>query len=193
LAGTVVYSTQHQLEPAHVVRPGETLETIARQYNVPWQLLAKINGIAAVDQVQPGQQIKVVPGPFAAIVDLRRSQLTLMVDGRYAGKFPVKIADATALKEGEWVVKGKPTTTPSQPAPTAGARQLVLTEADAATQGSASPLVIGSQPSSQPTRERIGADGQITSNAIPYVAVSPADAEELADILSVGSRVTIRR
>ncbi len=44
LAGTVVYSTEHQLEPARVVKPGETLETIAKEYNVPWQLLAKING-----------------------------------------------------------------------------------------------------------------------------------------------------
>ncbi len=47
LAGTVIYSTEHQLESARVVKPGETLETIAKEYNVPWQLLAKINSITA--------------------------------------------------------------------------------------------------------------------------------------------------
>ena len=41
LAGTVIYSTEHQLEPARVVKPGETLETIAKEYNVPWQLLGE--------------------------------------------------------------------------------------------------------------------------------------------------------
>ena len=74
LAGTVIYSTEHQLEPARVVKPGETLETIAKEYNVPWQLLAKINGIPAPDQLRPGQELKVVRGPFSAVVDLHRSR-----------------------------------------------------------------------------------------------------------------------
>ena len=43
----MIYSTEHQLEPARVVKPGETLDTIAKEYNVPSQLLAKINGIPA--------------------------------------------------------------------------------------------------------------------------------------------------
>ena len=51
LAGTVIYSTDNQLEPARVVKQGETLDTIAKEYNVPWQLLAKINGVPAADQV----------------------------------------------------------------------------------------------------------------------------------------------
>ena len=41
LAGTVIYSTEHQLEPARVVKPGETLDTIAKEYNVPSQLLGQ--------------------------------------------------------------------------------------------------------------------------------------------------------
>ena len=45
LAGTVIYSTEHQLEPARVVKSGETLDTIAKECNVPWQLLAKINSM----------------------------------------------------------------------------------------------------------------------------------------------------
>src|SRR3954447_20685323 len=69
LAGTVIYSTEHQLEPARVVKPGETLESISKEYNVPSRLLAKINGIQTSDQLQPGQQLKVVRGPFAAVVD----------------------------------------------------------------------------------------------------------------------------
>src|SRR6476620_8721658 len=82
LAGTVIYSTEHQLEPARVVKPGETLEAISKEYNIPPQLLAKINGIQTPDQLQPGQQLKVVRGPFAATVNLRRSELTLTVDDR---------------------------------------------------------------------------------------------------------------
>ena len=108
LAGTVVYSTEHQLEPARVVKPGETLETIANEFNVPWQLLAKINGIPSPDRLQPGQELKVVRGPFSAVIDLDRKQLTLMLGDRYAGAFQVTMPDGSVVNEGQWIVDGKP-------------------------------------------------------------------------------------
>ena len=44
LAGTVIYSTQDMLLPPHTVADGETLQTIAKPLNIPWELLSKING-----------------------------------------------------------------------------------------------------------------------------------------------------
>src|SRR5690606_17595042 len=70
LAGHVIYSPEHLLEPAHEVRTGESLESIALQYQVPWQLLANINGIADPTQLAEGTQLKVVRGPFAADISL---------------------------------------------------------------------------------------------------------------------------
>ena len=49
LAGTVLYSRKHYLEPAYVTQPGDTLDKLGQKYNVPWQLLAKINGLLAPD------------------------------------------------------------------------------------------------------------------------------------------------
>jgi LysM repeat protein len=190
LAGTVIYSTEHRLGPARVVRPGETLESIAKEYNVPWQLLAKINGIPAANQVRPGQEIKVVPGPFSAVVDLGRSQMTLMVAGRYAGKFPVTVPIGATVSEGEWLVDQKlvaPASGVTQSAyttqPPRVDHAIVLrggTEPAAATGGPT--LAIAS--SSNPTGPSAGAAA---------IQVSAADAEELSDILSIGSRVVIRR
>ena len=45
LAGTVIYSRQSYLEPAYTTQPGDTIGQIAQKYDVPWQLLAKINGL----------------------------------------------------------------------------------------------------------------------------------------------------
>jgi hypothetical protein len=173
LAGTVVYSTEHRLAPAHVVKQGETLDSIAKQYNVPWQLLAKVNGVPAPDQVRVGQELKVMRGPFNAVVDLARSQLTLMVDGRYAGKFPVNAAGQT-VADGEWVVGQKSN-------PKAPGRALLL-------QGS--PVTPGAPPKlliiASDTVPTTPADGTV-------IKVSAKDAEEISDILSVGSRVVTRR
>ena len=90
LAGTVIYSRQHYLEPAYLTQPGDTIDKIAQQYNVPWQLLARINGLmppgaantdeAAKDQPLPaGKELKVVRGPFDAVVRLDKHELTLML------------------------------------------------------------------------------------------------------------------
>lgn len=109
LAGTVVYSRQHLLEPPYVVQPGDTLEKIARTYNVPWQLLAKINGVRDPNDLQTGRQIKVVRGPFHAVVDLGRYELTLMLDGRYAGRFAIGIGRDCPPLEGRYLVRSKTT------------------------------------------------------------------------------------
>ncbi len=189
LAGTVIYSSEHQLLPAHVVKPGETLEIIGKGYNVPWQLLAKINGIASANQLRPGQELKVLQGPFAAVVDLGRSELALQINGRYAGKFRVTIPVGTAISEGEWLVDQKLvapgnvaqasyTTQPS----TVDHAIVLRSETSAGLTGGGPTLAIAS--SSTPT----------APGASPAaIQLTAADAEELSDILSIGSRVVIRR
>jgi murein DD-endopeptidase MepM/ murein hydrolase activator NlpD len=174
LAGTVVYSTEHRLAPPHVVKQGETLEAIAKEYNVPWQLLAKINGVAAPDQVRVGQELKVVRGPFHAIVDLTRNQLTLSVDGRYAGRFAVAAAPGQTISEGEWIVKDKQITPTNE-------RAIVL-QSQTVT------------PGTPPTSLTIASAPAVVSSANGgAIHVAAKDAEDLSDILSVGSQVVIRR
>jgi LysM repeat protein len=191
LAGTVVYSTESRLEPPYTVRAGDTLQTIAQQYQVPWQLLAKINGIPATNMVQPGQQLKVIHGPFAAVVELQKSQLTLALGGRYAGRFPITIEPMAAESEGEWVLEQKlvnPTTAAtgvlnaSYDATAPVDRVLVLRNESATAGGSTISITGGPVSPSGPT-----------AVAPAAFRLSPTDAEEVADILSVGSRVSIRR
>lgn len=170
LAGSVVYSTDHCLEPAHVVVPGETLDTIAKQYNVPWQLLAKINGIPAVSAVQPGQKLKVMRGPFTAEVDLKRGELVVLLDGRYAGKFPVRVEGSTP-GDGAWRVGQKQKANSS----IASATPSVVLESPA---GEQMELSAGVTPTP-------GMRGRLT--------IASNDLADLYDILSVGSAVTIRR
>lgn len=91
LAGTVIYSQQDLLLPPRVVAVGETLQSIAAPLGVPWQLLAKINGIDDPAKLVPGEQLKVLRGPFDAVVSVARGRLSLQVGGNYAGSFPVVV------------------------------------------------------------------------------------------------------
>ncbi len=118
LAGTVVYSRRHFLEPPYITRQGDTLETVAQKYNVPWQLLGHVNGLmppgegfadtATKDLPLPvGMELKVVRGPFEAVVHLDRHELTLMVQNRYAGRFAIGVGQDQPQLEGSYVVRQK--------------------------------------------------------------------------------------
>jgi hypothetical protein len=89
LAGQILYSRQSILDEPHVVQQGETLQQIAAKYNVPWQLLKKINGVRDPDRLEPGRKLKVLHGPFNATVSLERGEMELKLAGYYAGRFPI--------------------------------------------------------------------------------------------------------
>jgi hypothetical protein len=90
LAGTIIYSnTLHLLEQPHITRDGDTLKSIAAQYDVPEQLLAKINGVDPRQPLPPGTKLKVVRGPFDAVLDLQRKEISLQLRGQYAGRFKI--------------------------------------------------------------------------------------------------------
>lgn len=184
LAGTVIYSRQHLLEPPYVVKKGDTLEQIAAAYEVPWQLLAKINGIRPSSSLVPGRELKVVRGPFEAVVRLAQFELVLYVQGRYAGRFPIGIGRDQPRLEGTYTVREK-----------------LPGKAYRGPEGEFPP----GDPRNPLGRLWIGLDGPVgihgTNDPQNLRRVVPAgniclgqqDIEDLYDILSCGSRVTIRR
>jgi len=107
LAGTVIYSREHYLEDPYTVQPGDSIETIAAKYDVPPEVLARINGVGGPEDLQPGQQLKVIRGPFSAVVDLENYELTLMLGRRYAGRFPIGVGEDQVRLEGTYTVQSK--------------------------------------------------------------------------------------
>jgi hypothetical protein len=190
LAGMVIYSRQHILEPPHAVRSGETLPQIAQRYNVPWQLLAKINGVRDPERLEPGRQLKVLRGPFDAVVSQGRYELVVMLGGYYAGRFPIGIGRDAPRLEGKYVVKEKTVQSPSSGATAAAAG------ADRSIP--AGNYWIG-------LTERIGIHGTSDLRSLRRadgrgsILLGERDVEDVFDILSadselsVGSRVTIKR
>jgi LysM repeat protein len=168
------------------VAAGETLQDIGEKYDVPWQLLAKINGIADPGALQPGQELKVLRGKFSALVDLSERTMTLMLDRRYAGKFAIELDPTTAIEEGQWKVDQKALTPAGggvygQAMSASEDRSLIL--ANPASPGAQAAVLRGpgsSDPASPQPAGRV-------------IRLKSGDVNEVYDILSVGSRVTIRR
>ena len=96
---------RHYME-AYEVQPGDTLQNIARQYDVPWQYLAKLNRVDP-RKVRTGQRLKVIKGPFSAIVDLSEFELTIHAHGYFVTRFSVGIGKDGSSPIGKFAVQEK--------------------------------------------------------------------------------------
>ncbi len=182
LAGKVVYSTEHLIEAAYLPQADETLTSIAERHEVPWQLLANINGIDNPATPLAGRQLKVVRGPFRAEVSLSQNELTLFADKLYAGRFAITVGADPAPQPGEYRVQDK------QPGRTyyAGDGQTVSIDDPSNPYGrvwidlGGSLCIHGSSPNASTSRPGC-------------IALNETDASDIYSILSQGSSVTIRR
>ncbi|MCC6422795.1 MAG: LysM peptidoglycan-binding domain-containing protein [Phycisphaerales bacterium] len=52
----------------YVVKPGDNLAKIAQNYDMTWEMLARINGLNDPRKLRAGATLKVIKGPFHAIV-----------------------------------------------------------------------------------------------------------------------------
>lgn len=182
LAASVIYSRQHLLEQPHRVAANETLMEIATRYELPWQLLANINGIEDPVTVLPGTELKVVRGPFRAEVDMQRSELTIFVRDLYAGRFPIVIGTEPVPQAGTFTIQDKQTARTfydrnGSPVPPGDSRN---------PYGSVW-MDLGKQLCIHGSPERNTATNQ------GCISLAGGDAEDLFGILSQGSSVTIRR
>ena len=105
-AAEIFTLSERQFSQPHFVEYGETLETIAKQYEVPWEYLAMLNRVTP-EKLQAGQELKVVRGPFGAVVDLEEFTLTVHAHGWYINQYPIGTGADGKTPLGEFVVQEK--------------------------------------------------------------------------------------
>jgi LysM repeat protein len=185
LAGTVIYSRESYLEPAHVVGPRETLEQIAEKYQVKAEFLARLNGVEAPYELYPGESLKVVQGPFRAELDRQSGELTLFLGRHYAGRFQVRVGKEMPAGENDFEViafasgreyfdqRSGYRVGPDHPENPYGSRW------------------IGLRGNKITAAHNVGIHVDTGHPDRCCLGVSDVDAEDLAAILTVGSRLTV--
>lgn len=79
----------HFIDP-YVIQSGDRLDMIAADYHVSWEYLSALNRTDP-RRIQAGRRLKVVKGPFAAVVELDDFSLTVHLSGYYVRRYPVGI------------------------------------------------------------------------------------------------------
>ncbi|MDR2757370.1 MAG: LysM peptidoglycan-binding domain-containing protein, partial [Planctomycetaceae bacterium] len=108
LALNVVYSRNaHILEPPYIIKLGDSIDSIAQAFNLSPALLMKINGLTGARPLEPGTELKVIVGHFDAKISAEHRELTLILGGLYAGRFPVALGERIEHLRGEFYVSSK--------------------------------------------------------------------------------------
>lgn len=186
LAGTVIYSQEDLLLPPHIVAPGDNLQSLAMAAGVPWQLLGKINGVDDPASLLPGEALKMIRGPFDAVVSVSRRRLSLQLGGNYAGSFPVVIGRRVQERVGASLAVAEIRREGAASATAVAAQVSYLQQTE-----SAGPSIV----LSDGLRIEAADDPLAVGDEAPEASliVSARDLAELIDILGPGSSVLIRQ
>jgi len=102
----IFFSPQpHFMEP-YTVQTGDQLQNIAARYLIPWEYLARLNGIDP-RRIRPDQKLKVIKGPFSALIDLSDFELTVHAHGYFVRSYQVGIGEQGTTPVGTFTVQNK--------------------------------------------------------------------------------------
>jgi hypothetical protein len=112
---TIVFSTQKfpddEYGGVYAVRPGDMMRRIAEQYAITWELLCRLNGMSDPRHLRSGSTLKVLQGPFSAVVSKRTFTLDLYLGSTpgspgsmYVCTFPVGLGrEDSTTPTGTWM------------------------------------------------------------------------------------------
>jgi LysM repeat protein len=91
---------------SYLVKSRDSLETIGKQYKVPYEILMQINNIKLAESLPAGQTIKVVNGPFRATVYRSTFTMDLYLQNTFVRSFRVGLGKpGMETPTGLWRVK----------------------------------------------------------------------------------------
>jgi len=99
-------SPQPHLEEPYVIAPGDQLRKVAARYGVSWQFLSKLNKVDA-KRIRAGQRLKVLRGPFSALIDCSEFTLTVHLRGLVVNSYLVGIGKDGTTPLGTFQVRDK--------------------------------------------------------------------------------------
>jgi lipoprotein-anchoring transpeptidase ErfK/SrfK len=115
ISQTTVFSRQtfahDSFESAYLVKSGDSLSKIGEAHNVAWQFVGRINNIDA-KHLRAGATIKVIEGPFFAVVNKRQFLMDIYLGGlpgdknsMYVTSYPVGLGQDDSTPLGTWIIQ----------------------------------------------------------------------------------------
>jgi len=91
----------------YVVKKGDTLRKIAKQYKITPELIARVNSLANMSMIREGARLKIVNGPFGAVVHKGEHVMDIFLDDVLVRTYKVGLGEHDSTPTGTWKVKNK--------------------------------------------------------------------------------------
>ena len=173
-----VLSTTHMDgKQVHVVKRGNSFLGIAGQHNTTLDMIMHLNGMMELGNLQPGDELVVMPLDFRLLVEPQRKAVSLWQGGRFIREYPIVQLAVTGT-----IAKG--TTTISSKIAELDGRKIAPQSKDFRA---ADKIIQIAKPSLQ-----IRASGTTGEDAPRGIILQPHDMEEISLLTRVGNEVEIR-
>ncbi|MEZ5941064.1 MAG: L,D-transpeptidase family protein [Planctomycetaceae bacterium] len=177
-------ATKHYLPP-HRIDFGDRLENIAREYDVTWEYLAKLNGLDP-HRIKSGETIKVLPGPFEAVIDVQRHTLTVHSHGYFVREYPIQLGNDQPAPRGQFQVVDKVTN------PTYYGLTETISESNPDNPLGEHWIAINDEAGTLSGFGIHGMNPKSPQDDRGFIRLSNGDIGELFDLLTIGAKVRIR-
>lgn len=85
-----VLATDHmEGKQTHVVKRGNSFFSIASQYKTSLDLILHLNGMMELKNIQPGEELVVMPLDFRLLIEPQRRSLSLWEGGKFVREYPI--------------------------------------------------------------------------------------------------------
>lgn len=107
LNGELIFSPDASADAdVYVVKPGDTLSKIARQYGTSYELIMRLNRKENT-LLRVNEKLKVLKGTLSLLVDKSDFTLTVLLDGHYIKQYPVGTGVKGKTPVGVFKIKNK--------------------------------------------------------------------------------------
>jgi len=90
---------------AYIVKSGDMLQKIGQQHNTPWRFVSRINNDLNPKRLQLGKRLKIVRGPFHAVVHKRDFRVDVYLDDLYIRSFTCGLGEFGSTPVGHFIVR----------------------------------------------------------------------------------------
>ena len=109
----------------YTIQSGDALVHIAKNFDVPYEILMRINRIRNARNIRGDQTIKIVNGPFHGRIYKSAFRMDVYLQDTFVRSFPVGIGLDDATPEGTWKVKNRLSNPTYYPSPSAEEKRII--------------------------------------------------------------------
>ncbi len=103
-----ILSTTHmEGKQTHIVKRGNSFLGVAGQYDTTLDMIMHLNGMMELKNIQPGEELIVMPLNFRLLIEPQRKSLSIFDGGKFLREYPIVRIGGTALTPGKTKITSK--------------------------------------------------------------------------------------